>query len=95
MYEPSINEQLRLATLERIASYTVGTTVEKNTGIGSGTFVTDGTDRYFLTAAHVIDGDDNSPGSMRVTDGHTIFRISSPEPKRVSIVPITSKPHAL
>jgi hypothetical protein len=31
----------------------------------------------------------------RVTNGHTISRISSPEPKRVSIVPTTLKPHAL
>ena len=31
----------------------------------------------------------------RVTHGHTIFRINSPEPKRVSVVPTTLKPHAL
>jgi len=53
-----INDQLRLATLERIASYTVGIAVENNTGVGTGTLVANGKDRYVLTAAHVIEGVD-------------------------------------
>ena len=58
MHDDALNEQLRLATIERIASYTVGIAVEKTTGAGSGTLITDGTHRYILTAAHVIEGVD-------------------------------------
>jgi hypothetical protein len=54
----ALNDNLRLATLERIASYTVGIAVLKNTGIGTGTLITDGADRYILTAAHVLEGAD-------------------------------------
>jgi hypothetical protein len=60
MHDLVLDEQLRLATLERIASYTVGIAVEKNTSIGTGTLITDGTDRFILTAAHVIEGADIS-----------------------------------
>jgi hypothetical protein len=58
MDEATINEQRRLATFERIAGYAVGVAVEKNAGIGTGTLITDGTNRYVLTAAHVIGGAD-------------------------------------
>jgi len=58
MHDSAINEHSRLATLERIANYTVGIAVHENRGIGTGTFVTDGTGHYILTAAHVIDGAD-------------------------------------
>jgi hypothetical protein len=54
MHDDALNEQLKLATIEKIASYTVGIAVEKNTGAGTGTLITDGVDRYVLTAAHNI-----------------------------------------
>ncbi|CAN5554505.1 hypothetical protein BH10ACI4_BH10ACI4_33820 [soil metagenome] len=54
MHEKVMNEQLRLATVERIASYSVGIMVEKNTGVGTGTLITDGIDIYILTAAHNV-----------------------------------------
>ena len=60
MQDKAINDQLRRATLERIASYTVGIAVEKNTGVGTGTLVTDGIHRYILTAAHAVAGADIS-----------------------------------
>ncbi|QHN03086.1 S1 family peptidase [Granulicella sp. WH15] len=58
MHDDALNEQLRLATNEKVASYTVGIAVEKNTGAGTGTLITNGTHRYILTAAHVIEGVD-------------------------------------
>lgn len=60
MNDPVLNEQLKLATLERIAGYTVGIAVNENTGVGTGTLVTDGKDRLILTAAHVIEGTEMS-----------------------------------
>jgi hypothetical protein len=54
MHDDALNEQLRLATTERIASYSVGIVAEKNTVVGTGTLITDGTHRFILTAAHVI-----------------------------------------
>jgi len=60
MNDEFINEQLRLAVVEKLASYTVGIAVSKNTQIGTGTLVTDGTGRYILTAEHVIKGADVS-----------------------------------
>jgi Trypsin-like peptidase domain len=67
MHDFAINEHSRLATLERIAKYTVGIAVHENRGIGTGTFVTDGKGHYILTAAHVIDGAD-------VTAAHFFIR---------------------
>ena len=52
MHDDALDEQLRLATIEKVASYTVGIAVASNTGVGTGILVTDGTDRYILTAAH-------------------------------------------
>ena len=49
-----ISDHFRLATLELIARYTVGIAVENNTGIGTGTLVLIGGERFILTAAHVI-----------------------------------------
>jgi hypothetical protein len=50
----TIDEQFRIATEERIARYVVGIAVEKNAGIGTGTLVLVGGQRYILTAEHVI-----------------------------------------
>jgi hypothetical protein len=58
MQDEVMDEQLRLATVERISSYTVGIAVEKNTGMGTGTLVTDGTRKFILTAEHVVRGVD-------------------------------------
>jgi len=58
MHDDALNEQLRLATNEKVASYTVGIAVAKNTGAGTGTLITDGTHRYILSAAHNIEGVD-------------------------------------
>ena len=58
MHDDVMNEHLRLATVERIASYTVGIAAEKNTLMGTGTLITDGTHKFILTAAHVIQGVD-------------------------------------
>ena len=77
--EATINEQQRLATFERIAGYTVGVAVEKNTGIGTGTLITDGTNRYVLTAAYVIGGAEiggahfwlRPSSALMGRDGHT------------------------
>lgn len=60
MDEREINRNLANATFERIAGYTVGIAVENNTAVGTGTLITDGTNRYILTAAHVIEGTDLS-----------------------------------
>ena len=54
-----ISDHFRLATLERIARYTVGIAVENNTGVGTGTLVQIDRERFILTAAHVV-GDSNS-----------------------------------
>ncbi len=53
-----ISEHFRLATLELIARYTVGIAVENNRGVGTGTLVLLGGERFILTAAHVV-GDSN------------------------------------
>jgi hypothetical protein len=54
MSDSAISDQFRMATLERIARYTVGIAVERNTGVGTGTLVSVGGERFVLTAAHVI-----------------------------------------
>jgi len=79
MYSASVNEQLRLATLERIASYTVGIAVEKNRGIGTGTLVTDETDCYILTAAHVIPGADTGAARFFI-NGTQLIEIARHQP---------------
>jgi len=53
-----ISNHFRLATLELIARYTVGIAVENNRGVGTGTLVLIGVERFILTAAHVV-GDSN------------------------------------
>lgn len=58
-----ISSQYRRATEEKIARYTVGIAVERNTGIGTGTLVLVGEDRFVLTAAHVIEG--SNPAEIR------------------------------
>jgi hypothetical protein len=54
MSEHVLNEHLRKATVEAVATYTVGIAVENNTGIGTGTLITYRDKHYVLTAAHVI-----------------------------------------
>lgn len=60
MPDENMNEHLRLATLEKVAGYTVGIAVNANTGVGTGILVANGTDRHILTAAHVVDGIDTA-----------------------------------
>jgi hypothetical protein len=55
MTQAALNENLRLATIERIARYTVGIGVGANTVVGTGTLIASGQDRYVLTARHVIE----------------------------------------
>jgi hypothetical protein len=54
MSQTSIDDQIRIATFERISRYTVGIAADKNTGVGTGTLVSIAGDRCVLTAAHVI-----------------------------------------
>jgi len=49
-----LDEQYRIATLERIARHTVGIAVNKNTGVGTGSLISSQDKLYILTAAHVI-----------------------------------------
>lgn len=63
MWQRTINEQCRVASLERIARYTVGIAVDQNTGVGTGILVSCGRERYILTAAHVIG--DSQPEGLR------------------------------
>jgi hypothetical protein len=59
MNELAVNQQELLALVERIAGYTVGIAVAGNTGIGTGTLITDGATRGILTAEHVVGGGPN------------------------------------
>lgn len=54
MTQAALNENLRVATIERIARYTVGIGVDANTVVGTGTLIASGQERYVLTARHVI-----------------------------------------
>jgi Trypsin-like peptidase domain len=63
MNEFALNQQQLRALVERIASFTVGIAVANNTGIGTGTLITDGTRRFVLTAEHVIR--DANPTTIR------------------------------
>lgn len=56
MEEQGIQEHLRKAVVEAIASRTVGIGVLNNTGIGTGTLIGHRGKRYVLTAEHVITG---------------------------------------
>src|ERR1700686_2482152 len=56
MDDSAVNRHLSLALFETIASFTVGIAVENNTGIGTGTLITDGARKFILTAEHVIRG---------------------------------------
>jgi hypothetical protein len=58
-----IDEQVRIATVERIARYTIGIAVEKNSCIGTGTFVLVGGEKFILTAGHVLG--ESKPGDLR------------------------------
>jgi len=53
-----LHNHFRLATLEVIARYTVGIAVERNRGVGTGTLVLVGQERFVVTALHVV-GDTN------------------------------------
>jgi hypothetical protein len=55
MTQVALDEHLRVATIERIARYTVGIGVEENTLVGTGTLIASGEDRFVLTAHHVIE----------------------------------------
>lgn len=59
----SIDDQYRVACRERIARYTVGIAVERNTSIGTGTLLLVGGERLILTAAHVLSG--SQPADIR------------------------------
>jgi S1-C subfamily serine protease len=59
----AIDEEFRNATLERLARYTLGIAVANNQGVGTGTLIASGQQRYLLTAAHVIRGAE--PDSIR------------------------------
>jgi S1-C subfamily serine protease len=61
--EAALHENMRVATVERIARYTVGIGVEENRWMGTGTLISSGPDRYILTASHVIEG--AQPNEMR------------------------------
>lgn len=54
MSQAALNENLRVATVERIARYTVGIGVGANTVVGTGTLIASGQERFVLTARHVI-----------------------------------------
>ena len=56
MSQVALDEHLRVATIERIARYTVGIGLEVNTLVGTGTLIASGEDRFVLTAHHVIEG---------------------------------------
>lgn len=60
MPDETMNDHLRLATLEKVAGYTVGIAVNANTGVGTGILAADERHRYILTAAHVVDGIDTA-----------------------------------
>lgn len=63
MSQAKIDEQSHVATIERIARFTVGIAVERNTGVGTGTLISLGPERYIVTAAHVIG--DSKPDTIR------------------------------
>src|SRR5271168_4434015 len=56
MPDRNLDENFRIAMNERIARHTVGIAALRNQAIGTGILISDGPDRYILTAAHVIEG---------------------------------------
>jgi len=58
MSDSIINDQQRLAIVERIACHTVGIAVASNTGVGTGTLVSANGEHFVVTAAHVVKGVD-------------------------------------
>jgi hypothetical protein len=58
MLDSVINDQQRMAIIERIACHTVGIAVENNTAVGTGTLVTTNGEHFVITAEHVIKGAD-------------------------------------